>query len=241
MTLHTLKSTVLLASVFLYGAVAYGSTIYNESVSGDLSNNGLAPTVLTISTGLNDVIGTTGRTGSIIDRDYFTFTVSPGQQLTSLTVLPGTAPLGALAESFIGIQAGPQVTVSTAATDATGLLGWDHYIGTNILTQIGTSGLGSTGFTGPLPSGTYSFWVQDFNVGTIPYGFEFAVTPSAVTPEPSTLTLMLSGLALLAGETKRRVTRSRFASRSKLHTDLPAEVSHRTCRNCDGPITAITQ
>ena len=208
MTSHTLRSTVLLASAFLYGAVAHGSTIYDESVSGDLSNNGLVPTSLTLSAGLNDVFGTTGRTGSVVDRDYFTFTIAPGQQLSSITVLPGTAPLGALGQSFFGIQSGSQVTVSTAATDATGLLGWDHFsagdVGVNILPLIGTSGLGSTGFSGPLPSGTYSVWVQDFNVGRVPYGFEFTVTP-----EPSTWTMMLTGLLLLADKTGSRATRSR--------------------------------
>ena len=213
MTSQMLKSMVLMTSALLYGAAAHASTIYNEPVSGDLSNNGLAPTLLTVSPGLNDVFGTTGRGASGVDRDYFTFTVAPGQSLSAITVLPGTQPLGTLAVSFIGVQAGPQVTVSTAATDATGLLGWDHYsaadAGTNILPLIGTAGLGSTGFTGPLPSGTYSFWVQDFNTGTVPYGFEFAVTPSAVTPEPSTFTLMLSGLALLAGKAGNRFSRSR--------------------------------
>lgn len=211
MTSHRLRNSVLLVSAFLYGAVAHGSTLYNESVSGDLSNNGLAPTSLAVSAGLNDVFGTTGRTGSVIDRDYFTFTISPGLELTSLTVLPGTAPLGALGVSFIGIEAGPQLTVSTAATDATGLLGWDHFsageIGVNILPLIGTSGLGSTGFSGPLPSGTYSVWVQDFNAGTVPYGFEFAVTP-----EPSTWTMMLTGLTLLAGKAGGRAARSRPTS-----------------------------
>ena len=209
MTSHTLRNTVLLGSALLYGAVAHGSTLYNESISGDLSNNGLAPTSLSISVGLNDVFGTTGRTGTVIDRDYFTFTIAPGQQLSAITVLPGTSPLGALGFSFLGLQSGSQVTVSTAATDATGLLGWDHFnageIGTNILPLIGAAGLGSTGFTGPLPSGTYAFWVQDFNAGSVPYAFEFAVTP-----EPSTWTMMLSGLALLAGKAGRQAARRRL-------------------------------
>ena len=148
MTSHSLRNIVLLMSAFLYGAAAHGDTVYNESASPDLSNNGLAPTQLMVSLGLNDLFGTTGKTGTVIDRDYFTFTVPQGLELTAITVLPGTGTLGALDESFIGIESGPQVTVSTAATDATGLLGWDHYgveditDGTNILPLMGSSGLG---------------------------------------------------------------------------------------------------
>ncbi len=128
MTLHMRRNIVLLvllACAFLYGTAAHGDTVYNESVSGDLSNNGLAPTVLTVSQGSNDVYGTTGKSAAgVIDRDYFTFTVPEGMELTAITVLPGTTTLGPDGESFIGIESGPQVTISTAATTAAGLLGW---------------------------------------------------------------------------------------------------------------------
>ena len=222
MTSHMLRSIVLLASAFLYGMAAHGDTIYNESVSGDLSNSGLTPTLLSVSVGLNDVFGTTGKTGTVIDRDYFTFTVPVGLELTAITVLSGTETLGALGESFIGIQSGPQVTVSTAATDATGLLGWDHYgtddIGVNILPLMGTSGLGSTGFTGPLPPGTYSFWVQEASAGTIPYGLEFTVA----TPEPASWTMLLTGLTLVLGKTARRSARFGLYRRAATHSNRPS-------------------
>jgi len=208
MTSHMRMSIFLLAGAFLYGTAAHGDTIYNESVSGDLSNSGLTPTLLTVSLGSNDLSGTTGKTNNIIDRDYFTFTVPPGLELTAITVLPGTQTLGTLGESFIGIESGSEVTVSTAATTAAGLLGWYHYddtadIGLNILPLMGTSGLGSTGFTGPLPAGTYSFWVQEASVGTVPYGLEFTVA----TPEPATWTMLLTGLTMLVGKTARRAAR----------------------------------
>jgi hypothetical protein len=208
MTSHKLRNIVLLASAFLYVAAAHGDTIYNESISGDLSNSGLAPTLLTVSLGLNDLFGTTGKTGTVIDRDYFTFTVPEGLELTAITVLPGTETLGTLGESFIGIESGPQVTVLTSATTAAGLLGWYHYddtgdIDVNILPLMGTSGLGSTGFTGPLPAGTYSFWVQEASAGTVPYGLEFTVAP-----EPASWTMLLTGMTALVGKTARRAARS---------------------------------
>jgi hypothetical protein len=216
MTSHLLRSIVLLASAFLYAAAAHGDTVYNESVSGDLSNSGLTPTLIAVSLGLNDLYGTTGKSAAgVIDRDYFTLAVPQGMELTAITVLPGTESLGTLGESFIGIESGPQVTVSTAATDATGLLGWFHYgvddIGVNILPLMGTSGMGSTGFIGPLPSGTYSFWVQEASVGTVPYGLEFTVA----APEPASWTMLLTGLTALVGKAARRATRSRSHSQSE--------------------------
>ncbi len=75
MTSHMCRSIVLLASAFLYVAAAHGDTVYNESISGDLSNSGLAPTLLAFRLGNNDVFGTTGKCAAgVIDRDYFTFT-----------------------------------------------------------------------------------------------------------------------------------------------------------------------
>ena len=65
--------------------------------------------------------------------------------------------LGAL--SFIGLQAGNEVTLPTNATRAAGWLGWDHYspgdIDTDILPTIGT-GLGATDFVPPLGAGDYA-------------------------------------------------------------------------------------
>jgi hypothetical protein len=187
----------MLALCLIGAGAARASTIYDESVSGDLSNSGLSPTLLTVSLGSNQVFGTTGKAAAI-DRDYFTFTVPVGEELSAVTLLPGTQTLGALGESFIGVQAGPQVTVLTTATDATGLLGWFHYdttdIGTDILPLMGTAGMGATGFTPPLPSGTYSFWVQEASAGTVAYGLDFAIS---ATPEPGYWPMLLAGMAML--------------------------------------------
>src|SRR4051794_34165194 len=68
--------------------------IYDETQSGDLSDDGSVPTVLAVAPGLNDVIGTTGRGTTGIDRDYFTFTVPAGMELASIVVLPGTTTGG---------------------------------------------------------------------------------------------------------------------------------------------------
>ena len=66
MTLHLLSRIVLVASAFLYAAVAHGDTVYNEGVSGDLSNSGLTPTLITVSLGQNDIFGSTGKNAGMV-------------------------------------------------------------------------------------------------------------------------------------------------------------------------------
>lgn len=107
-------------------AAPAGVVVYDEGISGDLSNDGLAPTVLDFGLGSNEVIGTTGGDEGAAFRDYFTFTVQPGQLLAAIEVLPGTVTIGAV--SFIGLEAGEQVTVAPDAASAAGLLGWWHPI-----------------------------------------------------------------------------------------------------------------
>lgn len=175
---------------------------YDEGVSGDFSNNPAAPTPVSFSTGSNLVIGTTGRATSndLIDADYFTFTLSAGQVLDSITVLDGTTAIGL---AFIGIDSGNQVTV--LGPGATGLLGWTHYdtgdIGTNILDDMSVPNMGSSGF-GVLGEGTYSVWVQEASPGPLDiYRFNFAIRE---VPEASTWAMMLAGFGLLGLAFRRR-------------------------------------
>jgi len=176
-------------------SVAQAGIVYQESVSGDFSGNGLSPTSISVALGSNQVFGTTGRdANAVVDRDYLTFTVPVGALWSGLLVLPGTTTLGNL--GFIGLQAGNQVTVATNAVNAAGLLGYRHYnaadINTDILAEIGTAGNSSTGFTPPLGAGTYSLWIQETGTGTSNYGFDILLTAA---PEPATYFTMLLALA----------------------------------------------
>ena len=186
---------LLLCPLFVAASVgaAQAGTIWDESLAGDLSSVGASPTPLALTLGSNIVRGVTGRSNGVVDRDYFSFTVQPGWQLDTLTLMaPFTAGVG-----FIGVQAGPQVTVNPTGNSPAGLLGWVHFsqndTNTDILGLMGI-GFGASGYATPLPSGVYSFWVQDTATGSTAYNFDFGV--SAV-PEPTTTAFLLAGLAAL--------------------------------------------
>jgi hypothetical protein len=196
------------ALVLLGALVVPAAVIYNEAVTGDLSNSGLTPTLVTLASGSNDILGVTGRdTSNVVDRDYLAFTIPAGLTISSITVLSGTTVGGPFA--FIGMQAGNQVTLPTNTQTAAGLLGWDHYnpgeIGQDILGTMSVPAEGSSGFSTPLAAGTYALWIQDFSPGSFNYGFSFAVTPGSTIPEPATdISVMSGGILLLAYRRRNR-------------------------------------
>lgn len=198
------------AAALAIGATAESgraSIVFDESVSGDLSNSGLTPTSLAFTSGDNQIFGSTGRDAQgVVDRDYFSFTLLADQYLTAITVLPGTTSIGAGTLSFIAIEAGSQVTVLPTTASAAGLLGWTHYspadIGTDILADMSVPVAGSSGFIPPLGPGTYSVWIQETATGSANFGFNFAVTS---VPEPATWAMMIVGFGLIGGAMRRRV------------------------------------
>ena len=207
MPMPRLSFAALTAALFAVSLAsgAQAATAWDEAVSGDLANLGATPTAVSFAAGSNLVRGSTGRDGAgVVDRDYFTFTVAPGWQLETLTVLPGSTFLGGAAASFIAMQTGPVMTVDPTSGSAAGLLGWWLYnendIGNDILQQMGSSP-GAVGYSGPLPAGTYTVWVQETGTGVAAYGFDFAVTQ---VPEPASALLLLAGVAGLAALRRQR-------------------------------------
>src|SRR5262245_20503247 len=104
------NAAALAAVLSVASAGAGAATTWDESRQGDLSTNGLAPTFLSMTRGANSVLGTTGNSGSGVDRDYFSFTVPLDMVLASIVVLDNTAVSGSV--GFFGMQIGPQLTVT---------------------------------------------------------------------------------------------------------------------------------
>lgn len=139
-------------------ATAQGLT-YNEETDGDLSDQFDAPSgPFILEAGDNNI--TADQQGNPRDIDYITITLPPDLQLDQL-VLDGYTAEGTNNEAFIGLQEGNAFTTDAMTTTASDLLGGMTYGGgnldTDLLPQIGQLG---TGFTPPLPTGTYTFWLN---------------------------------------------------------------------------------
>jgi IPTL-CTERM motif len=188
---RTTRIMTLAALVALGAFSIQASAAWDESVNGDLSGNGLAPTTVPVTSGANHVLGSTGNSGSGVDRDYFKIVVPTGATLDAIMLLDNTNVSGGV--SFIGVQAGPQVTVSTTGAGFESFLFYGHYdngqIGQDLMVNLRPTA------SGPLPSGTYSFWVQDTG-GPATYGLNFVINGSGVS-SASVPTLPESGMILL--------------------------------------------
>ncbi len=177
----------------------HAAVIWNEGISGDLSNDQANPTSFTLSPGINSIIG------SVVNpadrRDWVMLTVPDGYLLSSVILASyiSTDTIG-----FTGVQAG---TAFVGSPDSAGsYLGYTHFgtgpgnVGADILPEMGIAA-GATGFTPPLASGSYVFLIQQTGGAVTNYQFDYVVTP---VPEPGLPLLLGGGLLLLAGSRRVR-------------------------------------
>ncbi|MEO1799100.1 MAG: pre-peptidase C-terminal domain-containing protein [Cyanobacteria bacterium J06629_2] len=162
------------------------SSGYDEAIEGDISNDPNSPLELPLSEGTTTLSATTADG----DQEYVTVTVPEGFQLD-------TVVLDSFSESnvaFIGVQEGDTFTEPLDdSADRGNILGFTLFgnprqVGTDILDEIG-NGLNAQGFEGALPSGTYTFALQQLGTSS-DYSLDFNVseatsaTPTEETPEP---------------------------------------------------------
>jgi len=173
----------ILASALLSVATSGFAATWDEGANGTvnpLSNNYMAPTPFTFTTGSNTIKGRV-----TANQDYITFTVPAGSVISSLTLDSYTTSGTAANVSFFAIAPGSSSPIAPPGATAAGLLGWILFnasnIGSNILPTIGTAGSGATGFTPPLPPGTYTFWIQD-TAQTVDYQISFNITATPAAP-----------------------------------------------------------
>ncbi len=170
--------------------LASAAEIYNEATSGDLSNDRLAPTPLSVALGSNTVTATS-LSG---DREYFRFTVPPGRRLNAIVNVASNGT-----RSFLGMQNGTVFTETPTAPVAANLLGYSHFgnadatVGTDILDNMAAS---NGYFTGGLPAGDYVFWSQETGSVATTYTFDFQIgaAPTATPIPPVFAGLLALGL-----------------------------------------------
>lgn len=190
---------VAAAAILLLAPATARSLVYEEAISGDLSEDPLAPTALVLDSGRNTISGMLD--GVADTRDYFHFTLPQGQALSALLLiewsdasLPFPIPGNT---GFHALHPGPTSAIPSGAT-AGDFLGANHVValpsGTDLLPALASTPIAGTGFTLPLGSGTYTYLVQQTSPNPTRYAFEFVVVP-----EPSTAISLLLGLSVLAG------------------------------------------
>lgn len=151
---------------------------YDEAVSGDVSNDPTNPLELPLSLGITPLSVTTGDR----DQEYVTITIPEGLQLDTLV-------LESFSESnvaFIGVQEGDTFTEPLDDSAVRGnllgyaLFGEPRQVETDILDNI-ARGWGAIGFEDALPSGVYTFALQQIGISS-DYTLAFNVSEFPVEP-----------------------------------------------------------
>jgi len=203
-----LCGTMFALSVVVSTTASADIVAFDESRDGDASDNRFAPIIIALTQGMNTVRGFSGQssTPDIHDLDYITFTIAEGFQLDGFFVQ--AASVGG-AFSFVGLQAGPQITIPADWTDInTPLLGWAHFgsstIGADILPDMAISP-GSVGFSGPLAAGTYALWIMELDASE-PHTYSFGLS---VTPVPQPSVIAIAAIFGMAGTRRARTSRTK--------------------------------
>lgn len=173
------------ASAAFFAFSATGAVVWDEAVNGDLSNNRMAPTAVTLAVGVNTIKGSlTGNFGDGKYYDYVTFQIPPGFALVKFTFETVTSSNSGAA--IVGISEGVTFPSDANGTGIAQTLGWTSVtpsaVGSDILPSLAIpnhANYGNKGFTPPLRAGTYSLWMQDYNT---PATYQYSLLLDPTTP-----------------------------------------------------------
>lgn len=175
-----------------------GQVVFDESVDGELSNDRLNPTEISLSLGTNVIAGEIGENGQSgatdgSDADFFTFELAAGLEVDSIAFTrSGTG------RSFVGYAVGDQITspINSGGITAGGLFS----DGDDASTVDGV-GLATIASILPLQDGDHTFVFQETASGTFDYSVSFNVV-SAV-PEPSSIAILSFGGVVMMARRRR--------------------------------------
>lgn len=189
-------------------AVPANALAYDEAVSGDFSSSPTAPTPLTFVVGNNQVKGTVRNTPPADLRDYVTFTIPAGRQLTAIQQVSYTNVIDGSPGNtgFHSINLGPtSENPDPAGNNEDFYLGGDHLFQVlpteNMLLNLADGDPAGTGFSVPLGPGTYTYLIQQIS-GSVAYDLQFVVAAPAqpfAAPAPATNSWLLALLTGLLG------------------------------------------
>lgn len=144
-------ATILTLILLSLPTTASAASLHNEDVDGDLSDDGLNPTVLgELTLGNNSLRATFNKGETNPDPDYFTFTVPEGLVLTNIVLQSWQTSPTFEDIAFFAVQEGTvfdYVFPNELEEPAEGLLGWSHLRSTQvgdpekILTEMAVSNL----------------------------------------------------------------------------------------------------
>ena len=174
-------ATTSCIALMLVSAPLLADVVYDESVSGDLSNDAASPTVIGTITDEILLVDGSVQSGSAGDtRDYFTITVPTGATLEAMrlvTYVDGTTGNDANT-GYAMIDEGTSSVVPSTSTSSS-LLGGSRLSRfyfpdstVNMLVGFATGSQGGTGFSLPLGPGDYTINVQQTGPQLNVYGIQ---------------------------------------------------------------------
>lgn len=167
---------------------------FEDSFPDTYSNEPQAPTSLSFSAGENTISGQVAAPRNT--RDFVTFTVPEGHELTEIRVDSWQAEGDNI--GFVHIDEGTQTVIPSEDTTLD-FLGGAHISSElfgptdNLLTSLSNAVQGGTGFNAPLGAGDYTFNVQQTGPQESTYTLTFVIEEKAQESTSTTYTVTNSG------------------------------------------------